>query len=99
MESRRDIAEERRIVGQGRILEALAGGDVLTGTLERLGRRFELAPDDLRTGLRELVRAGWVVVQTQPFGRLTVRIERRSHLAAPPPTGDRRGPRADAWEL
>lgn len=67
------------MLGQGRILEALVDDDtVLTGTLDRLGRRFGLTPDELRACLRGLVRAGWIAVQTQPFGRLTVRLERRS---------------------
>jgi DNA-binding transcriptional regulator PaaX len=100
MMSQRDAATDRRLLGQGRILEALAGDDaVLIGTLERLGRQFGLAPDDLRASLRELVRAGWVAVQTQPFGRVTIRLERRSHEAPPPVTGERRRSVPDAWRL
>ena len=95
----RESATDRRVLGQGRILEALPDDDtVLTGTLDRLGRRFELAPDELRASLRELVRAGWVAVQTQPFGRLTVRLERRSRESLPVTVERRRGV-PDAWRL
>ena len=89
----------RRLHGQGRILEAVAYGEVLTGTLDRLGQEFELAPDELGVCLRELVRASWIAVQTQPFGRLSIRLERRSHKARPPVTGERRGSMRNAWEL
>src|SRR5687767_7545060 len=99
MESPRDAATERRVFGQGRILEVLGDEDaVLTGTLDRLGRQFGLAPDDLRACLRELARAGWIAVQTQPFGRLTIRLERRSRDAQPVTVERRRGV-PDAWRL
>src|SRR6188474_1511973 len=99
MGSPRDSATDRRMLGQGRILEALGGDDtVLTGTLERLGRQFGLTADELRACLRELLRAGWVAVQTQPFGRLTIRLERRSSPAQPVTSERRRGV-PDAWQL
>src|SRR5687767_9016970 len=99
MGSPRDAATGRRVLGQGRILEALAGDDDgLTGTLDRLGRQFGLAPDELRACLRELMRVGWVAVHTQPFGRLTIRLERRSHDAQPVSVERRRGV-PDAWRL
>lgn len=99
MKSPRDAAAEQRVLGQGRILEALAGDDVvLVGTLERLGRRFGLTPEELRGCLRELVRVGWVAVQTQPFGRLSVRLERRSPNLQQVVTEGRRGVQ-DAWRL
>lgn len=99
MKSPRDAAAEQRVLGQGRILEALAGDDVvLVGTLERLGRRFGLTPEELRGCLRELVRVGWVAVQTQPFGRLSVRLERRSPNLQQVVTERRRGVQ-DAWRL
>ncbi len=95
----RDSATDRRVLGQGRILEALPDDDaVLSGTLNRLGRRFGLAPDELRACLRELVRTGWIAVQTQPFGRLTVRLERRSREHRPVTVERRRGV-PDAWRL
>jgi hypothetical protein len=94
-----DAATTRRVLGQGRILEALPNDEaVLTGTLDSLARRFDLTPDDLRTCLRELLRAGWVVVQTQPFHRLTVRLERRSHPASSVAVERRRGV-PSAWQL
>jgi DNA-binding transcriptional regulator PaaX len=100
MTAPRDIAEARHVRGQGRILEALAEDNaVLIGTLERLSKQFGLAPDDLRTCLLELMRAGWIAVQTQPFGRLTVRLERRLHETPPPAVGERRRSVPDAWRL
>ena len=95
----RDTAMDRQVLGQGRILEALTDEDtVLAGTLDRLGRRFGLTADELRACMREMVRAGWVAVQTQPFGRLTVRLERRSHEPRPVTVERRRG-MPDAWRL
>ncbi|MFN8632422.1 MAG: hypothetical protein U0893_01105 [Chloroflexota bacterium] len=87
------------MLAEGRILEALADEDVvLAGTLERLSRKFQLSTDDFRQCLRDLVRAGWIAVQTQPFGRLTVRLERRSGADAPVFRERRqRGP--NAWPL
>ena len=84
--------------GQGRILEELATGLALTGTLDDLGQQFGLPPDDLRLCLRELVQAGWVAVRTLPDGRLTARIERRT-LGLRPVARDRRRATPDAWPL
>jgi DNA-binding transcriptional regulator PaaX len=99
MSSPDDPATRRYLLEQGHILEALAYGDVLTGTLDHLGRRFGLAPAELRACLRQLASAGWIAVQTEPFGRLTIRLERRSHRAPPPMSGERRRPVPDAWHL
>ena len=99
MMSSRDGAAEQRIRGQGRILEALVANDaILTGTLTRLGQQFGLTADDLRACLRELVRVRWIAVQTQPFGRLTIRLERRSHPTQAVPN-ERRRSAPNAWEL
>src|SRR6266545_7937239 len=86
------------LAAQARILEALATGAVLTGTLDDLGQEFGLSPDDLRLCLRELVQARWVAVQTLPFGHLTARIERRT-LGLRPVARDRRRATPDAWPL
>lgn len=95
----RDAATDRRVLGQGRILEALPDEDtVLTGTLERFGRQFGLTEADLRACLRGLVQAGWLSVQTMPFGRLAIRLERRSGAVQPVVTERRRG-LPDAWHL
>jgi hypothetical protein len=97
----RDASTSRRLLGQGRILESLAGDDtVLIGTLARLGKQFKLSPDDLRACLRELTRVRWIAVQTQPFGRLTIRLERRAHPEASViGVGERRRSLPDAWRL
>ena len=73
---RRDAATARRIRGQGRILEVLASGDApVTGTLDRLERRFGLAQEELRACLLELAYAGWITIHVQPFGRVTLQLE------------------------
>jgi len=88
------------VVAQGRIVEAVADGTVLVGTLDRLARRFDLAPDDLRACLRQLVRVGWVAVHTEPFGRLTIRLERRTEQPeSAPVTRELRRGVPDAWRL
>jgi len=93
------LGDGTRVLGQGRILEALSDEDtVLTGTLDRLGREFGLSEPDLRACLRALVRAGWIAIQTQPFGRLTVRLERRSREPEAVTMERRRGV-PDAWRL
>jgi DNA-binding transcriptional regulator PaaX len=95
----RDSSTDRRVLAQGRILEALPNDDtVLTGTLERLAERFGLSTDDLRICLRELVRAGWIAVRTEPFQRLTVRLDRRTRDAQDVRADRRRGVQ-DAWRL
>jgi hypothetical protein len=99
MTSRREVATARRIRGQGRILEALTEDDNgLTGTLGRLGKQFELTPDDLRSCLLELAYAGWITIHIQPFGRVTIQVERESQNARPvTAAGCRSVP--DAWRL
>ena len=83
---------------QARILDALATGAVLTGTLDDLGQQFGLPAHDLRTCVCELVRVQWIAAQTHPDGRVTIRIERRS-LGPRPVASDRRSATADAWPL
>ncbi len=85
-------------IGQGRILEMVATGAVYDGTLQDLSRDVGLPSGTLRACLRELVQVGWVAVQTQPFGRLTIRLERRT-LGRRPVRYHHRHPDPDAWEL
>ena len=88
--------EVRRIRGQGRILEALAGGDApLTAPLDRLERRFGLAHEELRACLLELAYARWITIRVQPFGRVTIQLEQEG-VGAQPVTvaGVRSGPAA-----
>ena len=81
-------------------MEELAKDDaVLSGTLDRLGQEFDLTPDELRLCLRELVRAGWIAVQTFPFGHLTAQLERRSPTGLPSMARERRRAAPDAWDL
>jgi hypothetical protein len=79
-------------------MEALAEDDApLTGTLARLGRRFELSPDELRMCLLELALAGWVRILIQPFGRLTIRVAYESEGPPVRVVGCRTAP--VAWRL
>jgi hypothetical protein len=95
MRAPRDIAAARRIRGQGRILEALAGNDtMLTGTLSQLGRHFGMTPGTLRICLLTLAYAGWITIAPRPRGRLTIRLEQRPR-SAPPVTPVRRRPVLD----
>jgi len=83
---------------QGRILDMVADGDAVHGSLDRLAAECGLDPDTLRMCLREMVHAGWIAVQTHPFRRLTIRLELRT-LGPRPVAVDRRRLQCDAWEL
>jgi|GEM_PF-6501412 len=81
-----DLSRDHIVAAQGRILEAVADDEAtLAGTLDSLGHRFGITDDDVRTCLRELAEAGWLAVQRQPFGQLTIRLERRVSEEPPPP--------------
>jgi len=60
-------------------LDAVADGAVLCGTTDELAGRLDVSIAAFRAALRELAAARWIVAQTQPDGRLTVRWERRQH--------------------
>jgi hypothetical protein len=91
---------DQHVPAQGRILEEFDDETVLSGTLCSLGQQFGLVPEDLRACLRELVRVGWLAVQTQPFGRLTIRLEHRTPDGmAPDAPWERRRSEGDAWRL
>ena len=76
------------LVAQGRLLDAVADGvadgAVLCGTTDELAGRLDVSIAAFRAALRELAAARWIVAQTQPDGRLTVRWERRQHRAPVP---------------
>ena len=71
------------LVAQGRLLDGVADGvadgAVLSGTTDELAGRLDVSIAAFRAALRELAAARWIVAQTQPDGRLTVRWERRQH--------------------
>jgi hypothetical protein len=64
---------------RGAVLDAVSADLVLVGTVRSLARGFGVTVWDLRSCLRELLDAGWIVVQLAPGGRLTIRLERRSY--------------------
>lgn len=85
-------------MAQGRILEMVADGGVYEGPLIDLAQELGLTPADLVICLREIVQARWIAVRTEPFGRLTIRLERRT--ADSPDIGfERRRQMPDAWTL
>jgi DNA-binding FadR family transcriptional regulator len=67
----------RRLLAQGRIVDAVAADLVVAGSAEELARRLGVGTRAFRSALRELVAVGWVVVNEGPAGRLAVRWERR----------------------
>jgi DNA-binding transcriptional regulator PaaX len=83
---------------QGRILDAVAGGVVLLGSLSEVADRVGASAEQLREALRELRGVGWIAVQLQPGGRLVVRLERRSQRSPRRIPRERRSHR-DAWAL
>ena len=64
-----------RIPVQAQIFEAVAGNDVLTGVLHDLARQFGVTSSDFLACLDELVRVGWVAVETEPESHVRIRLE------------------------
>jgi DNA-binding IclR family transcriptional regulator len=85
---------------EGHILELVAQGEPLNTPLDELTREIGLTSEDVRACLRELVQVGWLAVQTQPFGRLTIRLERRTaHADMREASQEHRHPKPNAWPL
>jgi len=87
------------VLAAGRVLDVVAGGLVLVGTLAGVAGQIGVDAAALRVALRELRGAGWVAVSTQPADRLTVRLERRVAGHEEPVRIDRRRHPEDAWAL
>src|SRR5262245_31278039 len=84
---------------EGRVLDVVAGGSVLEGTLRQLARLLDVKTGALRRALRELRSVGWVAARTYPADRVIVRLERRTpgrHQRVPV---ERRQRSQDAWTL
>lgn len=83
------------------ILDAIADGTVLVGTMTSLSHALGIKITELRSILRELLEAGAVAISTEARGQLTIRLERRrpetlqDRRAAP----ERRRPKPDVWML
>jgi hypothetical protein len=86
---------------QDAILDRVADGTVLVGTLGALARGLGVSASDLRSGLRGLVEGERVAVTTEPRGQLTIRLERRKLRVPPsfPPVAERRRLILDDWIL
>ena len=61
------------LVAQGRVLDALAGGTVLRGSLRRMARNLGVRAADLTAAVRELTAIGWVARGTGTDGCPTIR--------------------------
>jgi DNA-binding transcriptional regulator PaaX len=93
-----DATRTARYLAEGRVLEMAAAGGILDTSLDALAQEVGLSPDHLRACLRDMARAGWIAVQTQPVGRLTIRLELRIH-AHRPVAVNRRSQEPNAWDL
>jgi hypothetical protein len=84
---------------QDLIVDVIADGTVLVGTLLTLSQSLGVKVADLRTALRELLEARTIAVSTEARGQLTIRLERRRGKPHPdlPPAVERRRPAADNW--
>jgi hypothetical protein len=98
MADKRHLARAEIYIAEGRILNLVADGMPVEDTLDGLARTVGVSSDDLRACLREMVAAGWIAVQTRPFGRLTLRLELRT-LGPRTVRPDRRRHEPDAWPL
>ena len=83
-------------MAEGRLVDAVADGTVLSGTAEALAERLGVNTADLRAAVGGLAEAGWIAVESDPNGRLSVRWERRSGRGPAPV--ERRRPRPDRWD-
>lgn len=93
-----DATRVVRYLAEGRILEMAATGGIRDTALNALAQEVGLSPDALRASLRDMARAGWIVVLTHPSERLTIRLELRI-LSHRPVLLDRRNHAPNAWEL
>jgi hypothetical protein len=59
---------------RARILQAVAGGNVLIGTPAELAGRFDLTARYVGVCLRALEHSQWVVVHADPDGCLHIRL-------------------------
>jgi hypothetical protein len=78
-----------------RIMEIVAKGEVLVGTIGTLAAALEVTATDLRSGLRELLEAERIAVHSGPPGQIVIRLERRRQSL--PPLQERRRLAPDVW--
>jgi hypothetical protein len=90
--------DERQKTG-ALIVDAIADGTVLIGTLATLSQALGVKVADLRSALRELLEARTIAVSAEARGQLTIRLERRRSEPRPglSPAIERRRPKADVW--
>ena len=84
---------------QEAILDRVADGAVLVGTLGTLAHGLGVSVSDLRSGLRALLEVERIAISTQPRGQLTIRLERRRLRVLPSfsPPAERRRLVRDVW--
>jgi len=61
------------IRAQGYLIDAVATGATVTGTVEELAGVLHVSEAVLRLALRDLHRVGWIAVRELPAGKLQVR--------------------------
>ena len=95
---RRRYRNELGLLGlQQRILDAVAGHRLLSGTLDELATQLNTAVAPLREALRELRAIGWVAVQPRSDGQLRLCLERRHYAGPIPASGERRQAHGAGW--
>jgi hypothetical protein len=87
----------RRVKGE--LLDKVAHGSVVVGTVDALCHQFGVTITELRSVLRELLEERLLAVTAEPSERLIIREERRAVDVAPPvpPRLERRKLKADIW--
>lgn len=83
---------------ESRILETVADGQILVGTIATLSAALGVSGAELRSGLRGLLESERIAVRTGPDRQLMVCLERRKRQSLPPLV-DRRRPGPDFWIL
>ena len=61
------------VLVQARLIEAVADGVELCGTLDELAAELGVEPDDLAAAARELEAVGWVALSIGGDGTVTMR--------------------------
>ncbi len=84
---------------QDAILNAVADGTVVVGTMRTLTRAWGVSTTALRSGIRELLEADRIAVQSGLHGQLTIRLGTRASrpLAVLPPASPIRRDVPEIW--
>jgi hypothetical protein len=67
------VVRPELLVAEGRLLDAVSGGTTPPGATTELTGRLGVPAADLYAAIGELVGVGWLALDVDPDGRLTVR--------------------------